>query len=55
MNKYVLTGNLTKDPELKTTTNDLSVAKLHSKFQGKGLKGKNAQGRKKKLDFKRCV
>ena len=47
MNKVILTGNLTKDPELKTTTNDLSVVKFTLAIP---RKFKNAQG-EKEVDF----
>ena len=44
MNKVFLIGNLTKDPELKTTTNELSVVKFTLAIP---RKFKNAQGEKR--------
>lgn len=51
MNKIILIGNLTKDPELKTTTNDLSVVKFTLAIP---RKFKNAQG-EKETDFLNVV
>ena len=51
MNKVILLGNLTKDPELKTTTNELSVVKFTLAIP---RKFKNAQG-EKEVDFLNVV
>ena len=44
MNKFIGIGNLVKDPELKTTTNELSVVKFTLAIP---RKFKNAQGEKR--------
>jgi len=51
MNKFIGIGNLVKDPELKTTTNDLSVVKFTLAIP---RKFKNAQG-EKEVDFLNVV
>jgi len=51
MNKAILIGNLTKDPELNTTTNGVEVASFTIAVQ---RKFKNAQG-EYEADFINCV
>ncbi len=51
MNKVILLGNLTKDPDLTTTTSGLSVAKFTLAV---ARKFKNAQG-EKEVDFLNVV
>ena len=51
MNKFIGIGNLVKDPELKTTTNELSVVKFTLAIP---RKFKNAQG-EKEVDFLNVV
>jgi single-strand DNA-binding protein len=51
MNKIILLGNLTKDPDLTTTTSGLSVAKFTVAVP---RKFKNAQG-EKEVDFLNVV
>lgn len=51
MNKVILIGNLSKDPELTTTTNGISVARFSVAVQ---RKYSNEQGQKE-ADFINCV
>jgi single-strand DNA-binding protein len=51
MNKVILIGNLTKDPEMKTTTSGTSVTNFTLAVQ---RRFKNAQG-EREVDFLNCV